>query len=56
MQKDIIWIVWDLFLHESAKRSKFVKKTMDSLFTLFTLKYITGCQKKRRNILYFAIS
>ena len=56
LQKDIIWIVWDLFLYEAAKRSKFIKKTMDSLLTLFTLKYSSGCQKKRRNILYFAIA
>jgi len=55
-QKDVIWIIWDLFLVESSKRSKIIKKTMDALFTLFTLKYTTGCQKKRRNILYFAIS
>jgi hypothetical protein len=56
LQKDIIWIVWDLFLCEASKRSKFIKKTMDALLTLFTLKYASGCQKKRRNILYFAIS
>jgi len=56
LQKDIIWIIWDLFLNESSKRSKFIKKTMDALFTLFTLKYVNGCQKKRKNILYFAIS
>ena len=55
-QKDIIWIVWDLFLVEALHRSKIVKKTMDALLTLFTLRYSTGCQKKRRNILYFAIS
>jgi hypothetical protein len=55
-QKDIIWIVWDLFLVEASKRSKIIKKTMDALLTLFTLRYATGCQKKRRNILYFAIS
>jgi len=55
-QKDIIWILWDLFLKESSKRSKFIKKTMDALMTLFTLRYIPGCYKKRRNILYFAMS
>ena len=56
LQKDIIWIVWDLFLKESDKRSKFIKKTMEAIFSLFTLKYVTGCHKKRKNILYFAIS
>ena len=56
MQKDIIWIAWDLFLIEAEKRSKFHKKTMDALLSLFTLKYSTGCHRKRKNILYFAIS
>jgi hypothetical protein len=56
MQKDIIWIIWDVFLNESSKRSKFHKKTMDSLLSLFSLRYVTGCHKKRKNVLYFAIS
>ena len=56
LQKDIIWIIWDIFLSVSQKRSKIIKKTMDALFSLFTLKYGPGCQKKRRNLLYFAIS
>jgi hypothetical protein len=56
LQKDIIWIIWDLFLNEASKRSKLTKKTIDSLLTLFSLKYSSGCHKKRRNILYFAIS
>jgi hypothetical protein len=55
-QKEIIWIIWDLFLSQANKRSKFIKKIMDALLTLFTLKYVSGCQKKRRNIFYFAIS
>lgn len=56
LQKDIIFILWDLFFKEALKRSKFIKKTIDSLFSLFTLKYVTGCHKKRKNIMYFAIS
>jgi len=55
-QKDIIWILWDLFLKESSKRSKFIKKTMEALLTLFSLRYLPGCHKKRRNLLYFAMS
>lgn len=55
-QKDIIWILWDTFLREANKRSKFIQKTIGSLMTLFCLKYTSGCYKKRRNILYFAIS
>ncbi|MCJ7802571.1 MAG: hypothetical protein MUP82_09485 [Candidatus Marinimicrobia bacterium] len=55
-QKDVIWIIWDLLLQEATKRSKLVKKTVDALLSLFTLRYTHGCQKKRRNVLYFAIS
>jgi hypothetical protein len=45
-----------LFLFEANKKSKFIKKTVDSLLTLFTLKYNSGCPKKRKNLLYFVIS
>jgi hypothetical protein len=55
-QMDIIWIVWDVFLVEAEKRSKIIKKVVDSLLTLFTLKYQSGCNKKRKYILYFAVS
>jgi len=56
LQMDIIWIVWDLFFREAEKRSKFIKKIMDALLTLFTLKFSIGCYKKRKYILYFAVS
>jgi len=56
LQKEIIWIIWNLFFNEAKKRCKLVKKVMDALFNLFTLKYTTGSHKKRRNILYFAVS
>jgi hypothetical protein len=55
-QMDIIWIVWDLFLKEAVKRSKIIKKIIDALLSLFTLKYTTGCHKKRKYILYFVVS
>jgi hypothetical protein len=55
-QMDIIWIVWDLFLKEASKRQKIIKKVIDSLLNLFTLKYTSGCHKKRKYILYFVVS
>jgi len=55
-QMDIIWIVWDLFLKEASKRTKIIKKIIDSLLNLFTLKYTSGICKKRKYILYFAVS
>lgn len=55
-QKDIVWIVWDVFLKESEKRAKIIMKTMNSLLSLFCLKYTTGCHKKRKNLMYLAIS
>jgi len=55
-QKDIVWIIWDVFLKEASKRTKIIKKLMDALLVLFCLKYTTGCHKKRKNIMYLAIS
>ena len=55
-QMDIIWIVWDIFLKEANKRSKIVIKIVNALLNLFTLKYTSGCNKKRKYILYFVVS
>jgi hypothetical protein len=55
-QKDIIWIVWDLFLKESEKKSNIIKKIMKSLLSLFALKYTSGCNRRRKYLLYFAVS
>jgi hypothetical protein len=55
-QKDIVWIIWDVFLKESEKRSKLISKLMNALLSLFCLKYTTGCHKKRKNLMYLAIS
>ena len=55
-QMDIIWIIWDVFLKESENRNMITKKIINSLLTLFTLKYTTGCYKKRKYIVYFVVS
>jgi hypothetical protein len=55
-QKDIIWIIWDIFLKESNKRPKIIQKIINSLLSLFCLKYTTGCHRKRKNLMYLAIS
>ena len=53
---DIVWIVWDVFLNEANKRQKIVPKVVNSLLNLFTLKYTSGCNRKRKYILYFVVS
>lgn len=55
-QKDIVWMIWDVFLNEATHRSKLMAKWMRALLTLFSLKYTTGCHKKRKNLLYLAIA
>ena len=55
-QKDIIWVIWDVFLKEAEKRPKIISKLVNSLLSLFCLKYTTGCHKKRKNMLYLVIS
>jgi hypothetical protein len=57
-QKNIIWIVWSALLAEAVakKRPKIIKIIMESLLFLFTLKYSSGCVKRRKFILYVAVS
>jgi hypothetical protein len=55
-QKDIVWIIWDIFLKESKKCSKIIQTLINSLLNLFCLHYSSGCHKKRKNIMYLAIS
>jgi hypothetical protein len=55
-QKEIIWILWEGILFTSESKSTFVKKTINSLFQVFTLRYTPGVVRRRRHILYFAVS
>ena len=56
-QMDIIWIVWDVLINESKKKSiKLINKTIISLLNLYCIKYTTGSKRKRKYIIYCAIS
>jgi hypothetical protein len=56
-QKEIIWIIWDAFIINAEKHAnKLIKKIMKSLLNLFVLRYNTGCSKKRKYLMYFAVS
>jgi hypothetical protein len=55
-QMDIVWVIWDVFFNEANKKSKIVKKIIQSLLTLFILKYTTSCFKKRKYILYYIVT
>ena len=55
--KDIIWMVWDVLFHFMKERgSPLIEKVMGSLLTLFSLHYTNACCRKRRYLLYFAVS
>ncbi len=57
LARDLVWIIWDaLFYYIKTLNNPFLNKTMDALFTLFSLHYTNACGKKRRYMLYFAVS
>ena len=55
-QNDPIWIVWELLLHYSYKKSKICHSIIEALLKLFCIRFSVGTKKKRRYILYFAVS
>ena len=55
-QMDIIWIIWDIFLNKAEKQDKIIRKIINALLSLFTLKYTSGSCKRRKYILYFVVS
>jgi len=54
-KRDIIWLLWDSLLHTCSNYNPFCNNILQSLCELFCIKYTTGCSKKRRYLLYFAV-
>ncbi len=54
--KDSIWIIWEIILFNANDKNPLIKKIINALLDLFSIKYTTGVKKKRRFIIYFAIN
>ena len=51
-ETNIVWLVWYIILQESALlRSELIKKAIQSLFELFTIKYSKQTNKKQKSII-----
>ena len=56
-QMDPVWLIWETFLKEAAKKeNKLIEKIVKSLLNIFSLKYSNSCSTKRRFIMYFVTS
>jgi hypothetical protein len=57
LQMDSVWLVWDALIKEAETRRKpLLRKVMNSLLYLFSLKYTSGTYVKRKHLLFFAVS
>jgi hypothetical protein len=56
-QKDPIWMIWDALFNCTNKNIREItKKILKSIFDLFCIKYTNGSKRKRKYLIYFAIS
>ena len=56
MQKDVIWIIWETLINEASNRDKLISRNMNSLLKLFCIQYTSATKRRRRFLIYFAIS
>lgn len=56
-QEDVIWIFWDVILKQCTEFENrvIVERVLKSILNLFCIHYTSGCAKKRRYLLYFAV-
>ena len=56
-KNDIIWLVWDIILHACAsKQNLLMTKIINALLEIFSIKYSSGVKKRRKYLIYYAIS
>ena len=54
---DPIWIMWEIILKECAnKKNTLMTKIINALLEMFSIKYNSGVKKRRKFLIYFAIS
>lgn len=55
-QMDPIWILWELILKYPKNLESIKVKILNSILKLYCLKYTPGVKKKRRYLIYYAVS
>lgn len=56
MYRDSIWIIWDILFKYLENRPAIIRTVMDALLQLFCIRYTTASCRKRRYLMYFAVS
>lgn len=55
-QKDTIWILWEIIMDKIPEENKLQAKIINKLLELFCIRYTIGVKKKRKFLMFFAIS
>ena len=56
-KNDVIWIVWEVILREcNNNKNPVIIKIVNALLEMFSIKYSSGVKKRRKFLIYFAIS
>ena len=56
LQMDIVWLIWDVLLYEAGNKTNGHLKIVKSLLNIFCIRWAPGVKKRRRWLIYFAIS
>lgn len=55
-QKNTIWVLWNVLMNESKKRSAYVQKIVHASLTIFCLRFTNSIPQRRKFILHFIIT